>query len=108
MFVNDPDGSDFYKSEKNIEQTVALWKEIAKKYKDREIIAGYDLLNEPQIPLFNPPETLTDVYTRIVKAVREIDANHMIFLAGAGFFSEDLTIFKKVIDNNQTLTFHYL
>lgn len=106
VFVNDPDGTGFFESEENIKRTVALWKAIANRYKNRQIIAGYDLLNEPQIPLFTPAQKFIDVYIRIVKAIREVDSNHMVILSGAGFTSNDLSMFDKIIDNNQALAFH--
>ena len=106
IFVNDPDGSDFYNSENNIKRTVALWKAIAGRYKDRKIIAGYDLLNEPQIPWFTPPERLMDIYVRIIKGIREVDGQHMVMLSGAGAASNDLSMFNKVVDGNQAIAFH--
>lgn len=106
VFVNDPDGSGLYNSEENIKRTIKLWKAIASRYKDQKIIAGYDLLNEPQIPWFTPVEKFIDVYVRIIKAIREVDSNHMVILSGAGFTANDLSMFDKVIDNNQALTFH--
>ncbi len=106
VFVNDPDGSGFYKSETNIRRTVALWQAIADRYKDREIIAGYDLLNEPQVPWFTPGQALVDIYVRIVEAIREVDRRHMVILSGAGAASNDLSMFTRLIDDNQALAFH--
>lgn len=106
VFVNDPDGSKFYESEHHIKRTVAIWKAIAARYKNRRIIAGYDLLNEPQIPLFTPPQRLLDIYSRIIAAIRQVDRNHMIILSGAGFTSDDLNLFKKPLDANMALAFH--
>ena len=106
VFVNDPDGSEFYKSENHIKRTVELWKAIANRYKNRKIIAGYDLLNEPQIPWFTPPEKLIEIYTRIIKGIRAVDRNHMVILSGAGAASNDLSMFKKALDSNQTIAFH--
>ncbi len=106
VFVNDPDGSEFYKSEAYIKRTVALWKAIAARYRDKKIIAGYDLLNEPQLPLFVPGQKLVDIYVRIIKAIREVDADHMVILSGAGIASDDLGMFTRRVDSNQALAFH--
>ncbi len=106
IFVNDPDGSDFYNSEDKIKRTVALWKSIASRYRGRKIIAGYDLLNEPQLPWFAPAEKLVDIYVRITRGIREVDTEHMIILSGAGTSSNDLSMFKKVVDSNQAIAFH--
>ena len=106
VFVNDPDGSGFYRNEENIARTVSLWRAIADRYRNRTIVAGYDLLNEPQIPWFTPADVLTDIYARIIAAIREVDKQHMVILSGAGVASNDLSLFKTVADSNQALAFH--
>lgn len=74
---------------------IALWREIARRYRDRAVVAGYNLINEPCVgnrrgdlpwniyknyqpdwPLFNA------VYRRAVASIREIDPGHIIFLEG--------------------------
>ncbi|MCW5220347.1 glycoside hydrolase family 5 protein [Verminephrobacter aporrectodeae subsp. tuberculatae] len=74
---------------------VALWCEIARRYQDRAVVAGYNLINEPCVgnqrgdlpwnvydnyqpgwPLINA------VYRRTVDAIRKIDPRHIIFLEG--------------------------
>lgn len=71
----------------------ALWKEIARRYKHRPVIAAYDLINEP---LSNAPfgrfarddQYRADWtnYNRImgeaIAAIRSVDAQHMILLEG--------------------------
>ncbi|TKB05670.1 glycoside hydrolase family 5 protein [Desulforhopalus sp. IMCC35007] len=106
VFVNDPDGSGFYTSESNLKRTVALWQAIAHRYKNRNIIAGYDLLNEPQLPLFTPGSVLVDVYRRIIEAIRKVDTQHMVILSAGGFTSNDSSMFTEVLDDNQALAFH--
>lgn len=57
---------------------VALWRAIAARYKDRTVVAGYDLLNEPMgVDKVEPIISLTD---RCYEAIREIDRNHIIFI----------------------------
>lgn len=106
MFVNDPDGSGFYATERNIARTVKLWTAIAARYQGREIIAGFDLLNEPQLPWLTRGERLVEIYARIAAAIRSVDKNHMLILSGAGAASNDLSMFTRVIDDNQALAFH--
>ena len=106
IFVNDPDGSGFYENERSIERTVRLWTAIAERYKDREIIAGYDLLNEPQLPWLAPGERLVEIYARIAAGIRSVDRHHMLILSGAGAASNDLSMFTRLIDDNQALAFH--
>lgn len=58
-------------------RTVALWKVIAERYKDKPQVAGYDLLNEPWPP---NPNTLIKLYDEIYKAIRSVDKKHIIFV----------------------------
>ena len=106
VFVNDPDGTNYFKSEVHIKRTAELWKAIASRYKNRHIVAGYDLLNEPQIPLFTSPHVLVETYATIIKAIRQVDTKHMVILSAGGLTSDDMSMFTETIDNNQALAFH--
>ncbi len=63
------------------QQTVTVWQEIARHYKDNAAVAGYDLLNEP-IGAAPNKEVLWSLYDRIYKAIRAIDYNHLIVMEG--------------------------
>jgi len=71
-----------YWDKKFQDQTVLLWKEIAKRYKNNPTVAGYDLLNEP----YGAPtkKSLVDLYNKIYNAIREIDKKHIIFIEDRG------------------------
>ncbi|GMK42091.1 hypothetical protein PCCS19_51500 [Paenibacillus sp. CCS19] len=86
--------------------TIELWRQLAERYKDEWIVAGYDLLNEP-LPDWNAAlnPALMPLYRDIVKAIREVDQQHMIILEGA-HWSTDWTIFDEMIDDNTLLQFH--
>ncbi len=70
---------------------VALWAEFARRYRDNEIIAAYDIMNEP---VTNAPyglfsfnytpdwEILNTIYRRAVRAIRSAGDQHIIFLEG--------------------------
>jgi aryl-phospho-beta-D-glucosidase BglC (GH1 family) len=76
------------------ERFVALWREIARRFRGVDVIAGYNLMNEP---VTNAPagrftttyETdwaaINNLYRRAVEAVREVDPDHIIFLEGDYF-----------------------
>ncbi|MCL4482496.1 MAG: glycoside hydrolase family 5 protein [Bacteroidetes bacterium] len=75
-------------SEKSQETFAAVWKKIASHYKDEPFILGYDLLNEPIAPYFGEDmaklnAALEPVYKKAVKAIREVDNNHIVLLGGA-------------------------
>ena len=66
--------------------TVTLWQALAAHYRDEPAILGYDLLNEPISPYsdedyLNP--RLEPLYREIVAAIRSVDSNHVVLLAGA-------------------------
>ncbi|MER3497359.1 MAG: hypothetical protein C4308_01335 [Chitinophagaceae bacterium] len=46
-FIADPSKTGFYESAENRQATIDLWKAIAARYQAEKIIAGYDILNEP-------------------------------------------------------------
>lgn len=70
---------------------VALWEEIARRYKGNAAIAGYNVMNEP---VTGAPDghyaygystrwdIINAVYRRVVNAIRAIDPDHIIFLEG--------------------------
>lgn len=67
----------FWKYRNFMDRTVALWTEIARRYKGDAIIAGYNLLGEPvtsNVPLLN------EFYSRTIQAIRSVDPEHLIFL----------------------------
>jgi endoglucanase len=85
---------------------IILWKAIAQRYKDREIIAAYDLLNEPLQPLhFAYKEKLMDFYTDVIKEIRYIDKRHMLSIEGAKW-ATDTEIFERHYDDNMIIHFH--
>jgi len=101
-FVADPEATSLWSSEAAEEKTVALWRALAERYRDRAIVAGYDLLNEP-----NPPsgEALVALYQRILSAIRSVDGKHLVFLEGAKF-AQDFSMFSRPLDDNQAYSFH--
>ncbi|BCJ64089.1 cellulase family glycosylhydrolase [Polymorphospora rubra] len=87
--------------------TVRLWREIARRYRDEEIVAGYDLLNEP-LPRdfqYKYPAELIALYKRLIAEIREIDQNHMIILEGSNW-ARNWSIFDELWDDNVLLQFH--
>ena len=81
------------------ERALLVWEEFAKRYHDRWIIGGYDLLNEP---LSGPdcrkllPE-LAKFYDDVIPRIRKYDKNHMLTLEGS-VFSMDMDIFDHEYD----------
>ena len=86
--ISDYDDSkpSLWESEYNKSKTVALWGKLANRYKDKEWIGGYDLLNEVNWPLGDG--VLRDLYVRITNEIRAVDSNHILFIEGNGFAND--------------------
>ncbi len=81
----------------------ALWRVIAERYSDESIIAGYDLINEPEAP---NAATLNTVYQTIIDSIRSVDANHIVFLEG-NLWAQYTDWIDPSLDSNMALSVHY-
>ena len=66
------------------QRTADVWRAVADHYKDRAIVAAYDLVNEPYADhkLDVRPE-LVKLMPQLYHAIREVDDRHVIFFPGA-------------------------
>jgi aryl-phospho-beta-D-glucosidase BglC (GH1 family) len=71
-------GGALWRDPGNQQRFVALWREIARRYKDEPALAGYDLLNEPVV--LRDPAAWERLARRTVAAIREVDPAHAIFV----------------------------
>jgi hypothetical protein len=109
--VNHDDGPGFpltFYVPRYRQQTIALWQRLAAHYRDEPTILGYDLLNEPISPYsdvnyLNPQ--LEPLYRDIVAAIRSVDPNHVVLLAGAQW-STNFAVFDRPFDSNAVYTYH--
>jgi hypothetical protein len=109
--VNHDDGTGFpltFYVPRDRQLTIALWRALAAHYRDEPAILGYDLLNEPVSPYsdeayLNP--RLEPLYRDIVAAIRSVDLNHVVLLAG-GQWSTSLAMFGRPFDANAVYTYH--
>lgn len=69
-------------------KTLMFWKEVARRFADKEWIGGYDLLNETN---YNSP-TLLSLFKMITAQIRQYDTKHLIFLEGNWFANDFSTI----------------
>ncbi len=94
------------------EKCIALWVKLAERYCEREVVGGYDLLNEPIIPPYAGngdfdyliPE-LASFYDKLIGAIRRVDQKHMLSIEGA-HWATDVQIFDHKYDENMVLHFH--
>jgi endoglucanase len=109
--VNHDDGTGFpltFYVPRHRSLTVALWRAIAAHYRDEPTVLGYDLLNEPISPYsdeayLNP--RLEPFYREIVAAIRSVDTQHVVLLAG-GQWSTSFAMFGRPFDGNAVYTYH--
>jgi endoglucanase len=88
-------------------QTIALWRELARRYRDRESVLGYDLLNEP-LPnewQHRYEAELVGLYRDLTAAIREIDDRHLIVYEGSHWATNWGPLSER-FDDNQALQFH--
>jgi endoglucanase len=109
--VNHDDGTGFpltFYVPRYREETIALWRALAEHYRDEPAVLGYDLLNEPISPYsdenyLNPQ--LEPFYRDIITAIRSVDQNHVVLLAGAQW-STSFAVFGRPFDANAVYTYH--
>lgn len=107
--IDDSYGYPFlFESEENIDLTIRIWTKLADTYKNDPIVIGYDLLNEPIAHYFDKDKLnplLEPFFKRLTAAIRTVDKNHIIFIAGAQWNS-NFSVFGKPFDDNLVYTFH--
>ena len=76
-----------FESESAQQLFCSIWRDIASRYRNETTILGYELMNEPIAHYFDNRDSLYQLlqplYQRCVKAIREVDQNHIILLGGA-------------------------
>lgn len=83
-----------WRSKEYQDRVVALWEQLATRYKDRNVVAAYDLLNEPTtnnqynrmpLPYVSDWDAMNGLYHRLYDAIRAIDPKHIIAIEGDDF-----------------------
>ena len=94
-----------WESEVNKQITVKLWRKIAERYANEEMIGGYDLINEPKWELGPGNVPLRELYEQITAAIREVDTNHIIFVEG-NWYATDFSGLSMPWDDDLVYSFH--
>jgi aryl-phospho-beta-D-glucosidase BglC (GH1 family) len=87
-----PPAPSLWENPTNRSKLISLWREIGSRYANRQWIGGYDLINEPNWTFENNSNLngcndqsnapLRQLLMDITSAIRQVDPNHIIFLAG--------------------------
>lgn len=94
------DGYGLWDDKSNQKRLKALWKAIASRYKDKTIIAAWDILNEPTPRDSSNWQTLAD---ELITEIRSVDTNHLIIVE-ADMLSNFLPV---VSDTNIMYDIHF-
>jgi endoglucanase len=97
-----------YDSPKEQAHLIAIWQRLARHYKDKRMVLGYDLLNEPipHYPVLRPLNVkLEPLYKKLTAAVRQVDSHHVLFLGGAQW-DTNFSVFGQPFDKNTAYSLH--
>ena len=94
---------------------IALWKELASRYKNRSCLLGYDLVNEPITTVPGPKSAeeqcsaMNSLFHSVIRAIRSVDPEHLIIVEGnvrtsGGIVTADRALFEYP---NVMGSFHY-
>jgi endoglucanase len=105
-------GDALWEEGQNQQRLIALWQEIARRYKDEQQIIGYGLVNEP-VPTENIDQW-QKLAQGITTAIRQEDSHHILFIERALYAKQDYGVdenynFIEVEDpsNQWVLEFHF-
>ena len=96
-----------WESEANRTKLIQLWRKIAGRYATQKCIAGYDLINETSWPFENNNQLLWDLTKAIIKAIREVDKNHIVIIEGNGYCNDYNGFPSTKMDTKMMLQFHH-
>ncbi|KAG8960321.1 hypothetical protein FRC03_006775 [Tulasnella sp. 419] len=86
----------FWEHKEFQDRAVALWEELARRFKGNTWIAGYNPLNEP---CDEEHVRVLAWYERVEAAIRKIDPDHILYWDG-NTFAADLSRFKDPLPNS--------
>lgn len=98
---------DFYYEKNYEDRFTALWKALAKRYRDEEWIAGYDLLNEPVVETAYEIQRLNEIYIHVISEIRKIDPKHILFVEGNRWSQEFDMLQDDLFGENIVYSPHY-
>ncbi|MBC3766985.1 cellulase family glycosylhydrolase [Neptunicella marina] len=104
-----------WQSDENRNKTIALWKELARRYKHEPMIAAYDIINEPNWGFESVDDKhgcnetsnkpLDSLLKDITRAIRSEDTQHMIIIEG-NCWGNNYQGISPDWDDNMAISFH--
>jgi endoglucanase len=84
---------------------VAVWTQLAERYRDRSRFIYYEVLNEPH---GLSDKEWNGIQKRVIDAIRSIDSTHAIVVGGSGWNGvSNLNLMPVYADTNLIYTFHF-
>jgi len=104
------EGGALWREPENQKRFVAMWRAIAQRYADEPVVAGYDLLNEPNV--LRDKREWQQLAQATARAIREVDTRHPVIVervnAVGGRWESDADMnFVTIDDPNVIYTFHF-
>jgi len=96
--------AELFNNEFNKDRYLRLWYFLASHYKDVSAVAGYDILNEPVVPL-QDEWMVRDLYAKAAKEIRDAGDKHILFLEG-NLWAQRIDFLGKPFDNNTVYSIH--
>lgn len=106
LILDNHSWSPFESTAKDVEKRLlAIWRQVAERYKDSGNYLAYEILNEPH-GIENAK--WGKIQKNVIEAIRAIDKTHAIVVGGTDWNSfESLLALPKFQDENLIYTFHY-
>lgn len=101
---SDSDGNaNFWEKEEHREHYFKLWDRLSKVFKDNEMVAGYDVMNEP---VTEKIDLLKSVYAKVIDVIRKNGDNHIIFLEGNNW-AQEVEFLPDLLKENIAISVHF-
>lgn len=96
--------AELFDKEENKDRFLRLWFFLADRYRECPQVAGYDILNEPDIP-FIEENKIRALYDATTAEIRSTDKKHIIFLEG-NMWAQRLEFLGKPKNENTAYSIH--
>ncbi len=77
------DQNELWTTPAHQQRTIWLWEQLAQRYRDRNAVVAYDLLNEPWGDMRSDMrQPVLDMCDKLITAIRKIDEDKLIYVPG--------------------------
>jgi hypothetical protein len=101
--------SEYWSRPELLESLALIWQQLAAEHAENPVVAGFDLINEPNPPVGDHGEKVEQwrkVALRLIAAIRKVNRRHAIIVALPGIYWKSATTMRKLPDDNLVYTVH--